>query len=130
MLGLMINLLWVPGHYVLKGNEMADRTAKKAVRNSLVDFVVKFSKTEIKYLITQPMKDKWKKQWEKAKKGRWFYKIQQKTGEMRNRGRTRREETIISCLRFGHIGLKITLFYFRETSMWENCGVDEIIESM
>lgn len=56
------------------------------------------------------MKKRLQKQWEEERKGLWLYKIQRRVGETRSIGRRRREEMIISRLRFGHIGLNNTLF--------------------
>lgn len=53
-MGSIINFLWAPAHYAVKGKEMAVRGAKGATKNS-VDLVVNFSKTGIKFL-----KRKWK----------------------------------------------------------------------
>jgi len=68
------------------------------------------SKMEMKSIIKQCLKKRWQKQWEEEKKGQWFSKIQRKVGEMRCTGRKRRDETIISRLRFGHTGLNSNLF--------------------
>ena len=84
---------------------MADKVAKEATKNSCIDLVVSCSKTEIKSIIKQRLKERWQKQWEEERKGRWFYRGQRKVGEMRSTGRNRREESIISRLRFGHTGL-------------------------
>jgi len=64
----------------------------------------------------------------RKEKRMWFYKIQRKVGEMRCTGRKRRDETIISRLRFGHTGLNSTLFKIgkHNTGRCEYC--EETIE--
>ena len=93
MMCLTVHFLWVPAHIGVKGNEMADKVAKEATKNNDIDIVVSLSKTEIKSRIRQ---ERWKKQWEEERKGRWFYRVQRTVGGMRCAGRNRREETIIS----------------------------------
>lgn len=55
------------------------------------------------------LKERWQKQQEEERTGRWLYRIQRKAGMMRSTGRTRREETIISRLRFGQTRLNSTI---------------------
>jgi len=108
MMGITVIFVWVPALIGFKGNEKADNAAKVATRREYID--LNMSKTEMKSIIKQRLKKRWQKQWEEERKGRWFYKIQWKVGEMRCMARKRRDETIISRLRFGHPGLNNTLF--------------------
>ena len=55
------------------------------------------------------LKERWQKQREEERTGRWLYRIQRKAGMTRSTGRTRREETIISRLRFGQTRLNSTI---------------------
>lgn len=48
MMGLMVTFSWVPVHRGVKGNRMADRTAKEATKRISVDLVIYISWTEIK----------------------------------------------------------------------------------
>ena len=65
---------------------------------------------------------------EEERKGRWFYKIQRKVGEAR--GRSRREETVISRLRFGHTGLNASLFMVgkHDTGRCDHCEEQETVD--
>ncbi|XP_037536736.1 uncharacterized protein LOC119413748 [Nematolebias whitei] len=130
MMGLTVTFLWIPAHIGIRGNEMADKAAKEATKHNSVEIEVKFSRAEIKSITKQRMREKWQKQWEEERKGRWFYIIQRKVGEMRRAERNRREETVISRLRFGHTGLNRTLFIIgkHNTGKCDHCGEDETIQ--
>ena len=60
---------------------------------------------EMKTTIKYKFEERWQKQWEEERTGRWLYRIERKVGMMRSTGRTRREETVISRLHFGHTRL-------------------------
>lgn len=55
----------------------------KATKSLSEDVVIGVSGTTKKGIIKQKMKERWQKQWYEERKGRWFYKIQRKTAEMR-----------------------------------------------
>ena len=63
-------------------------------------------------------------------KRRWLYRIQRKVGVIRSTGRTRKEETIISRLRFGHTSLNSTLFKIgkHNSGRCEYCNEEETLE--
>lgn len=75
---------------------MANRTAKEAAKTPMVDMDISVSRKKIKIRIRHKMKERCQKPWEEERKGRRFYKIQRKAGEIRSTERDRREETIIS----------------------------------
>ena len=107
---------------------MADNVAKEATKNSCIDLVVSCSKTEINSIIKQRLKERWQKQWEEERKGRWFYRVQRKVGEIKSTGRNRRDkiESIISRLRFG---LNSSLFIIGKHGTGRcECGQEETIE--
>lgn len=130
MMGLSIILVWIPAHIGIRGNELADKGAKEATKRNQTDMEVPFSKTEMKTMIKYKLREWWQKQWEKEHTGRWFYSIQRRVGMMRNTGKTRREETIISRLRFGHTRLNGTLFKMgkHNSGRCEFCQEEETIE--
>lgn len=130
MMGLTVVFLWVPAHIGIKGNERADKKAKEGSKNCNIDIKVGFSKSEVKSLIKLRLRERWQKQWEEERKGRWFFRIQRKVGEMRGAERNRKEETIITRLRFGHTGLNGSLFKIgkHETGRCEYCGQEETVK--
>lgn len=85
------------------------KKAKEATKYTTVDLLINFSKTEMRDIVKQRIKEKWQKQWDEERKGRWFYRVQNKVGGMRTAGRNRNEERVISRLKLGHTGLNDTL---------------------
>ncbi len=81
-------------------------------------------------IIKKRLKERWQKQWDKEKKGRWFYRIQRKVGEMRSAGKNRRDERVISRMGFGHTRLNSTLYKMgkHDTGRCEFCGQEESVE--
>lgn len=53
----------------IKGHEMADRSAEEATKSEYTD-VVCFRKTEIRSVIKESMKERWRKHQEEERKGR------------------------------------------------------------
>ncbi len=64
---------------------------------------LKYSKSEMKCLLKQHVKNRWQKQWEEDRTGRWVYSSQRVVtlSKYRVTGNNRPEETIFSMLRFG-----------------------------
>ncbi len=132
MMGITVVFLWVPAHIGIQGNETADKEAKAAVKNNDINVIVNLSKSEIKSIIKKRLKERWQKQWDKEKKGRWFYRIQRKVGEMRSAGKNRIDEIVISRMRFGNTRLNCTLYKMgkHDTGRYEFCGQEESVEQV
>uniref|UniRef100_A0A3B5QAR3 Reverse transcriptase domain-containing protein n=1 Tax=Xiphophorus maculatus TaxID=8083 RepID=A0A3B5QAR3_XIPMA len=128
-MGLIVIFVWVPAHIGVEGNERADKMAKRAIQNP-ISFTVKTSKSEGKSMVKGKLMEKWQKRWDEEKTGRWFYKIQKIVGERRNGRRNRKEERVITRLRFGHTGLNYTLFKIKkhDNGKCDYCGKYETIE--
>ncbi len=67
--GLIVNFMWVPSHMGVEGNEEADHLAKQALKHAQID-KVSMSKTEVKGLIANEIRNKWQKEWDSGRKGR------------------------------------------------------------
>ncbi|XP_037531828.1 uncharacterized protein LOC119409038 [Nematolebias whitei] len=128
-MGLVVIFVWVPAHIGLVGNEKADKTAKKATHNP-ISFTVRMSNSEGKSKVKEELKKIWQRRWDEGLTGRWFYKIQKAVGRKRRGRRSRKEERIITRLRFGHTGLNYSLFKIQKhkNGKCEYCEKFETIE--
>ena len=128
--GKTVKLIWVPAHIGVEGNELADRYAKSAANRAEVGMAVNYSKAEVKCIIKGEMKKKWQEEWDRGTKGRHLYRIQKVVGKMRDMGRGKKDEDIISRMRFGHTGLNSTLKIIgkHETGRCDYCNRQETIE--
>lgn len=63
---------------------------------------------------------------------RWFFKTQRKVGEMRNTGRSEREATVISQMRFRQTALNTTSFIVgnHNTGKRDYCGEEKSIKHL
>ncbi len=87
----------------IKGNEEADKLAKQAVDDGMIETELPHSIREIKSVIKEKVIKKWQQHWDNDTKGRHLYAIQKKEGNGWKSGRNMKEESIITRLRIGHI---------------------------
>uniref|UniRef100_A0A3Q2ZQ74 Reverse transcriptase domain-containing protein n=1 Tax=Kryptolebias marmoratus TaxID=37003 RepID=A0A3Q2ZQ74_KRYMA len=128
-MGLVVVFVWVPAHIGVLGNEMADRMAKREIKNP-ISIIVKISKSEGRSIVKEKLMKTWQNRWDRGKTGRWFHEIQKMVGERSHGRRNRKEERVITRLRFGHSGLNFSLFKIikHKTGKCEYCGEDETIK--
>ena len=107
--GSEIKFLWVPAHVGIKGNEMADKMAKKAIQKTVVEMNVNISKSEVKSVIWEKVNLMWQEKWSNEVKGRHLFNIQESTRINRVGSGKRREEIVLTRLRLGHSALNKNL---------------------
>lgn len=123
--------MWVPAHVGVEADDVVDKLAKQALKNTEIDIQVTLSKNEVKGKIKEFMNNKWQEEWNCDNKGRFMYNIQQKVnGNGRNVFKNRKEYTIISCIRIGHTRLNHSLFEIgkHESGKCIYCNQPETIE--
>lgn len=125
---LMVRFVWVPAHIGVEGNEMADKVAKRALRNERKQISVKMSKLEAKSVIKEQIIKKWQEEWNRGKKGRYLYKNKPWVGGSGTVGRNRREESIMTRLRTGHTGLNSSLAGKHGDGKSAYCGEEETVD--
>lgn len=107
--GVIISLLWVPAHIGVSGNEMADKLAKQAAQQTMIDMDIKYSKSEIKSIVKTKILGKWQHIWNNGSTGRQYYTIQNIVGKGRETRKNKKEEDKFSRMRFNHTSLNSTL---------------------
>uniref|UniRef100_A0A3B3Q2D7 Reverse transcriptase domain-containing protein n=1 Tax=Paramormyrops kingsleyae TaxID=1676925 RepID=A0A3B3Q2D7_9TELE len=128
--GKQIQLIWVPAHIGILGNERVDKLAKQATKKDDIEVYVKMSKAEGKSIVWKEAVREWQQQWDRESKGRHLYGLQNKVGTTRNWGGPRREETVRTRLRIGHSNLNSSLHIIGKhpTGFCEVCKTPETIE--
>lgn len=58
-LGLVVQFCWVPGHHGIKGNEITDKLAKKALESDQVGIHIPLGKGDAKTLIKSEVMLRW-----------------------------------------------------------------------
>ena len=130
-LGIIVQFCWVPAHIGIKGNEMADKIAKKALEKEHIDIKVPLGKGEAKSIIKNETMQKWQDEWESDPKARQYHKVQSQVGGKRVSalGFDRREEVVYTRLRLGHTGLNSTLKMIgKGNGLCTECNVKEDVD--
>ena len=74
--GIQIEIVWVPGHVGVSGNEWADVTAKKASTRTIIDIPLGLNMSELKTIHKIQMIQDWQEQWNKYNTQNTFKTIQ------------------------------------------------------
>ena len=61
--GIKVEIVWIPGHVGICGNDWADKKKKKAVEKEKVDISVKLNKSECKSILKSQLKEEWQADW-------------------------------------------------------------------
>ena len=125
-LGIDVTFCWVPAHVGLEGNETADRMAKRALNMSHT-MNITFGKGEGKAIIKKKILQLLQKKWDEDSKGRTYYRVQKSVRAHSVKGRSRREEVVLSRVRFDHTGLNKTLFILGKANsqVCAHCNITE-----
>lgn len=128
--GVVVSFLWVPAHVGVEGNEVVDMLAKNSIKHETVDVQVPISRAEVKTIIKQHSLNIWQEYWNTADTGRHLYSIQNQVITSMRKGRSPREEMLVSRLRMGHTGLSTTLHRIGKhpTGLCTECNVQETVK--
>jgi len=75
-IGLSILFVWIPSHFGLKGNELADRLAQAATRNTDVDIELNLGTLEYNIKVKKFILEIWQKQWSTSLHGQFYRKVE------------------------------------------------------
>lgn len=117
------HVMQLTGVFMDSGALWSQETSK-GTKHGVVDMAVSFGQAEIKSMVRQEVRKRWQRQWEEERKRRWLCRIQRRMGAT---GWSRREEVVISRMRFGHTGLTTTLLVMgkHNTGECDYCGEEE-----
>ncbi|XP_030285229.1 uncharacterized protein LOC115588649 [Sparus aurata] len=93
--GYEVGFLWVPAHMGVKGNEEADEMAKKAVKEERVQIHLQYGAPEYTERINRFLKEKWQKSWEKERKGRAYFIVQQSVSKSKCTIKCNRKDSVL-----------------------------------
>ena len=127
-----IRFVWVPSHVGIRGNEIADFLAKKAVEGERSSSCVPFS--DLKPLVNSYIKKEWQKEWELQVDNK-LYKIRPKLNDfLPGIVGSRREEVVLTRLHVGHCRFTHSFYFTQEERPWcfacdEQLSVEHILLS-
>ena len=127
--GINVSFEWIPGHCDISGNEMADKAAKDALQNPLIDINNKLNKNELNHLLKTYCNKKWQCLWEETNSPLRDFQHNVCSTYICHL-KDRRGESIIHCLRMGNIGLNNNLFKINlhDTGLCNHCNTLETVE--
>jgi ribonuclease HI len=103
-LGNSIVFVWVPGHTGIRGNELADSTARRALCRPVIDYNLVTS-ADLKTHFRELIRSKWKELWHNTTNNK-LRGIKEVTSAWPTSIRScRREEVVLTRLRIGHCAL-------------------------
>jgi ribonuclease HI len=109
---IQVHLRWVPGHRGVKGNELADKTARGIAEHGTLETA------PIRYLsalynqLQKQAQERWTSRWEQGVKGEHLRQLtptQSKAVRKLHAGRTKAESALLTQLRTGKIGFNAFL---------------------
>ena len=101
--GLNIQLVWIPSHVGIIGNEVADKLAKQGLQHGKIDEEISTDKTEFRSNIKKLMLQKWQEFYNNDTKGAFYKNLQPQVDyKVKNTFNTWKDEVQLFRLRSGH----------------------------
>lgn len=95
-----INLIWVPSHIGLTGNELADKLAQEATDRDPIDLEIGLEISELKCIVQKHIIAKWQSRWDND--ASQYHKIQPiVNNKIKTINKSRKLETALTRLKFG-----------------------------
>ena len=100
--GIKTNIVWIPGHSGISGNEAANDGAKEATSRDQIDVHISTSMKDAKTRIRKYIDNEWQRQWNLSTKGREYKRIEPTVSrKIKFCCINRKRETIQTRLRLG-----------------------------
>jgi len=97
-----VTLVWIPSHLGIRGNEMADKAAQRAISNQMVNLEVKLELKEIYNMITKYVMNKWQDMYNTSQHGHFYREIEPLVSQrIKYTHQSRSKETTITRIRLG-----------------------------
>lgn len=127
--GCEVSFLWVPAHFGIIGNEVADKIAKKHLNKDSVSVHISPGRTELRSKLMEGVFQAWQHQWDGDSKGRLLYSIQPSVKSCSILSGDRSQQVALSRLRLGHCALNSYLHLIGKhlDGLCEGCGVPETV---
>ena len=130
--GYDITFVWIPSHIGIRGNEIVDSIARRAVTEALSETHIPFS--DLKPLINAYIQKEWQHDWDSQPDNK-LHKIRPKLNEhLPGTSGSRREEVVLTRLHVGHCRLTHSFYFTQEERPWcfacdEQLSVEHILLS-
>lgn len=95
-----VTFFWVPSHIGIEGNEKADREAKLALEQR-IDTSIALDYKEMKKILNNKIIIKWQYEWGKIRENK-LREVKDSVIPYKTRGKTRRENVVLTRIRIGH----------------------------
>ncbi len=125
-----VDIICVPAHVGIKGNEEVDKLAKQALQRETIEIQVLLSKSEIKVLIWNKVSKEWQVKWNNGEKGRLLFSLINKVNQnIKCIGKSRKEEVIFHKILLGNSNLnsKLKILGTHPNGICECCNDEETI---
>ena len=126
-----INIVWIPGHAEIRGNEQAHDAANTATEKNDIDVQQPITYDEANNLIKRHINQLWQNQWSESEKGGDYRIIEPKTSRnIKLTCRNRKREVTMTRLRFGKSQLNYYMHIMRmhKDGTCDECKIPETIE--
>ncbi|XP_067142881.1 uncharacterized protein [Centruroides vittatus] len=112
---------WIPGHRGYEGNELADKLAKKAIKNSNITYS-KLPISFIKNYVIQETNILWQREWNESATGRQCYRFIPSIEKRQQKKSFKTTFELTQCLT-GHGAFNTYLHRFKKKS-YNHCNID------
>ena len=125
------NIVWIPGHIGIAGNDRADNLAKKASEKRESDIENEITIKEIFGKIDYEIEAEWQRIYTNSSTARMYKQIEPKVStELKFINKNRKKEVVITRLRLGKCLLNSCLHQINkhDTGLCDTCKVPETVE--